>query len=142
MSFEIAPIDVWVSEIRNRPGELANILNELDRRGAHLELIVGRPGDAGSSAVFIAPLMSDDEIATAVRLGFHRSESMHVVRVAGPDAAGLGARVTQIVADAKLNLKAISGAAIQSRSLLYLRFDSPTDSARAVEALKSALRPV
>jgi predicted amino acid-binding ACT domain protein len=140
MSYQIAPVDIWVTSVRNRAGELASLLAELQKAGAELEFIIGRPEDAGASAVFVAPLIRPSERAVAEQLGMHRSQHMHALRVAGPDQRGLGAQVTQILAEAKLNLRGITAAAIEHRSVIYLRFDSAADAERGAEALKAALR--
>lgn len=142
MSYHVAPVDIWVSEIRNRPGELAGLLESLQAAGAELEFIVGRPEDAGSSAVFVAPLIGPGQRAASERLGLHRSEHMHAIRVAGPDAKGLGARVARIVADARINLRGVTAASIQEHSVLYLRFDSAADAERGSEAIKAALAKI
>lgn len=139
MSYHVAPVDIWVTEIRNRPGELAVLLEELKKAGAELEFVVGRPDDAGSSAIFVAPLVGSAERAAAQRLGLQRSQTMFALRVAGPDARGLVARTTRILADAKINLRGITAAAIEERSVIYLRFEAAIDAERGTEALKAAL---
>lgn len=139
MNYHVAPVDIWVTEIRNRPGELATMLDELQKAGAELEFVVGRPEDAGSSAVFVAPLVRSAERALAERLGLQRSTSMHAIRVSGPDARGLLARTTRILADAKINLRGITAAAIEDRSVIYVRFEAAVDAERGAEALKAGL---
>lgn len=140
MSYEIAPIDVWVAELRNRPGEMARILNGLVDAGGHLEFIVGRPEDAGSSAVFVAPLTNEAEISAAESLGLHKSQSMHAVRVAGQDQSGLGARVTAILAKAGINLRGITAASIGARSVLYIRFETYAAAQQGIDVLKRSLK--
>ncbi|MGE3181822.1 MAG: ACT domain-containing protein [Phycisphaerae bacterium] len=140
MGYEIAPVDVWVAELRNRPGELARVLNGIVDAGGHLEFIVGRPHDAGSSAVFVAPLTNEAEIAAGEALGLHRSQSLHAVRVAGPDQSGLGARVTAIIAKAGINLRGITAASIGAKSVLYIRFETEEAANKGVEILQRSLK--
>ncbi len=137
--YQVAPIDIWVKEVRNRPGELADILSQLKAAGSNLEFVVARPHDAGSSVVFVAPLLSDQEIRAAKQLGLEKSANMHAVRVGGSDEAGLGARVTRILAEAKINVRGLTGAAIGGRSVIYVRFESSSDAQRGREALRANL---
>ena len=138
--YQVAPIEIWVKEIRNRPGELAEILSRLHVAGSHLEVVVARPHDAGSSVVFVAPLLSESEVRAAHLMGLEVSENMHALRIAGPDDAGLGARITRVLADARLNIRGVTGAAMGGRMVLYVRFENRDDKQRGLEALRANLQ--
>ena len=68
------------------------------------------------------------------------TDSLHSVRVDGPDKAGLGGKMTKAIADAGINLRGLSAAALGRRSVSYLAFDSAADADSAVSILRKALR--
>jgi predicted amino acid-binding ACT domain protein len=65
---------------------------------------------------------------------------LHSVRVEGPDRAGLGAKMSDALAGAGINVRGISAAAIGRRGVTYFAFDSAEDSDAAVRLLKKALK--
>jgi len=68
------------------------------------------------------------------------SESLHSVRVEGPDRAGLGAKMTEALAGAGINLRGISAAALGRRAVSYFAFDSTADADNAMRVLKKTLK--
>jgi predicted amino acid-binding ACT domain protein len=62
------------------------------------------------------------------------------VRVEGPDRPGLGSKMTRALADAGINLRGVSGAALGRRSVSYFGFDSADDAAQAIRLLKRVLK--
>jgi predicted amino acid-binding ACT domain protein len=60
--------------------------------------------------------------------------------VEGPDRAGLGAKMTDVLAGAGINVRGISAAAIGRRGVSYFAFDSAADADTAVRILKKALK--
>ncbi|HTU01712.1 MAG TPA: ACT domain-containing protein, partial [Candidatus Sulfotelmatobacter sp.] len=64
------------------------------------------------------------------------SDGLHSVRIEGADEPGLGAKLTGALAQAGINLRGISAAAIGSRMVCYLALDTSADAAKAVEGLK------
>ena len=56
-----------------------------------------------------------------------------------PDRAGLGARMTQDISEAGINMRGLSAAALGRRMVCYLAFDSDADAKKAGRALKKAL---
>ena len=117
MAYTVKKVDVWAGEIADRPGGLASTLATLSSAGANIEFVVARraPDKPGTGVVFLAPVKGAKQKAAAQQAGLGTSESLHSVRVEGPDRAGLGAKMTDVLAGAGINVRGISAAAIGRR---------------------------
>ena len=142
MAYSVKKVDVWVGEVADRPGGLASTIATLSNAGANLEFLIARraPDKPGTGVVFLTPLRGAKQKAAAQAGGLSMSDNLHSVRVEGPDRAGLGTKMTQALADAGINLRGTSGAAIGRRAVTYFGFDSGADADNAVRALKKALK--
>ena len=58
------------------------------------------------------------------------------MRIEAPDQPGLGAKLTRKLADAGVNLRGFSAAAIGRQCLCYLAFDTAEAAAKAVNIIK------
>lgn len=141
MPYELSNIHVWVSEMENQPGGLAGVLEDLSVNGINLEFVVGRrqPDRPGKGLVFVAPVTGAAQIRAAKKAGFAKAESMHSIRIIGPDKAGLGARMTRVIADADINLRGVTAASIGRKCLVYFAFDSKDDAKKGMRELKKLL---
>lgn len=130
-------VDVWAAPIADRPGALAAVLGALRDARLNPQSIIARrtPEHGGNAVVFIWPLEGDREIAAASQIGFNLSRSMHAVRAVGPYRTGLAAELTQMAADAGINLHGFSSSVIGSRFVAYFAADSIEDASRLVEML-------
>lgn len=142
MAYAINKVDVWSGEIEDRPGGLADKLTALSGAGASIEFLVSRraPDKPGSGVIFVTPIKGAKQKSAAQAAGLNTTDSLHSVRVAGPDRAGLGAKMTRAIADAGVNLRGISAAALGRRAVTYFAFDSAVDAATAIAVLRKALR--
>jgi hypothetical protein len=142
MAYSVKKVDVWAGEIADRPGGLASTLAAMNKAGANIEFVVARraPEKPGTGVVFLTPIRGGKQKTVAQQAGLATSESLHSVRVEGPDRAGLGAKMTDALAAAGINLRGISAAALGRRAVSYLAFDSATDLDAAVRILKKALK--
>ena len=140
MNLFIERVDVWAASIKDKPGSLANMLTTLREAGADLELIIARraPEDPGTGVVFLAPLRGDEEISAASILGFNLTTSVQAVRVEGDNEPGIAAILTEMIAEAGINLRGLSAAVIGPRFILYIGLDSAADAAEAVKVLQQA----
>jgi hypothetical protein len=141
MPYELSNIHVCVSEMENQPGGLAGVLEDLSVNGINLEFVVGRrqPDRPGKGLVFVAPVTGAAQIRAAKKAGFAKAESMHSIRIIGPDKAGLGARMTRVIADADINLRGVTAASIGRKCLVYFAFDSKDDAKKGMRELKKLL---
>jgi len=141
MSYEIAKVDVWVGSMEDRPGALAGILDSLGQAKANLEFVIARraPEKPGTGVVFLAPLKGAAQLKAAKAAGLKKSGSLHSLRLEGPDKAGIGAMITRALAQANINLRGLSAAALRRRCVVYFAFGTAEDATKARRVLKSAL---
>jgi len=142
MAYSVKKVEVWAGEIADCPGGLADKIQSLSNAGANLEFLIARRAadKPGTGVVFVTPIKGAKQKNAAQGTGFALTDSLHSVRVDGPDKAGLGGKMTKAVADAGINLRGLSAAALGRRSVSYLAFDSAADADSAVGILRKALR--
>jgi len=142
MAYSVKKVDVWAGDVADRPGGLAAAIAALSSAGANLEFLIARraPDKPGTGAVFLTPIRGAKQKAAAQGAGLSLSDSLHSVRIEGPDRAGLGAKMTSALADAGINLRGVSGAAVGRRAVTYFGFDSGADADTAVRILKKTLK--
>ena len=141
MSVSITKVDVWAGEIMDQPGGLASKLGAVAKAGASLEFLVARrsPDQPGKGVVFVAPLKGAAQTKAAAGAGLSKAVGMYSLRLEVPDKPGLGAKVAQAVADAGINLRGLSAAALGRKCVVYFSFDSDADAKKAATTLKKAL---
>src|SRR5207342_2020559 len=142
MAYTIKKVDVWAGEIADRPGGLADKLNALSDAGANFEFLVSRraPDKPGTGVVFLAPIKGAKQKGAAQTAGLSTTDSLHSVRVEGPDRAGLGTKMSRAVADAGIKLRGVSAAARGRRGVTDFAVDSAGDADTAIRILKKALK--
>jgi len=116
MKLDVTRVNVWAASIKDEPGGLAGKLDALAEAGANLEFVIAR--------------------REAKKQKFAKTSSLHSVRVEGPDKAGLGAAITKALADACVNLRGLSAAAIGRKFVMHFALDSSADATKAIRALK------
>ncbi len=143
MAYEITKEDVWVAEIDDCPGGVADMLQALSRVGVNLEFMIGRraPDRPGKGVVFMAPFRGEDATRAALQAGLSQWTSASTLRIEGPDRSGLGALIAWTVANEGVNMRGISGAKLGERSVFYVAFDDAKDADKASKALAEALNP-
>jgi len=142
MAYAIKKVDVWAGEIEDRPGGLGEKLASLSGAGANFEFLISRRAadKPGTGVVFLTPIKGAKQKSAAQQAGLNTTDSLHSVRVEGPDRSGLGTKMTQALADAGINLRGVSAAALGRRAVTYLAFDSAADADNAIRILKKALK--
>jgi hypothetical protein len=140
MDLLVERADVWAATIQDKPGGLAELLSTLRSAGADLQFIIARraPEKSGTGVVFVTPLQSDREIRLAAQVGFNVSQSLHSVRVMGPDRPGVAAELTQKLADGGINLRGFSASVVGTQFVAYIAFDSLGDANKAMELFRGA----
>ena len=142
MAYSVKKVDVWAGEIADRPGGLAEKIQSLSNAGANLEFLVARRAadKPGTGVVFVTPIKGAKQKSAAQGTGFATTDSLHSVRVEGPDKAGLGAKMTKAIADAGTQLAWSFGGGASATLRSYLAFDSAADADNAVGILRKALK--
>ena len=138
LSLFVSRTDTWAATIEDRPGGLADKLAALAEAGANLEFLIARraPEQRGNGVAFVTPLKGARQIKAAKAAGFQKTESLHSIRVEGADKPGMGAKLTRALAEAGINLRGLSAAAIGKRYVTLLALDSAQDAAKAAAVLK------
>ena len=141
-AYTVSKVDVWVGTVRDRPGGVAEKLEALARAGANLEFVISRraPDKPGRGVVFLAPLKGAAQSRAARKAGLSRATNLRSLRVVGPDRKGLGAKITRALANAGINLRGISAASLQRRTVVYFSFDSSSDANKAGPILRRILK--
>jgi hypothetical protein len=137
MDLLVERVDVWVATIEDKPGGLAGVLDTLRDAGADLQFVIARrsPEKPGTGVVFVTPLQGDREIRAAAQAGFNVSQSLHSVRVLGPDRPGVAAELTAKLAGGGINLRGFSASVIGRQFVAYVALDSQEEAGRAMELL-------
>src|SRR5664279_3575779 len=138
MKLIVSRTDTWATVIDDRPGGLADKLAALAAAGANLELIIARraPEQRGSGVIFVTPLKGAKQTKAADAAGFQKTESLHTVRIQGLDKPGAGAKLTRALAEAGINLRGFSAAALGKQYVTHLALDTAQDAAKALAILK------
>ena len=139
MALKVAREDVWVASIKDKPGGLAKKLAVLGDAGAQLEFLIARrtPKKQRTGVVFVTPLKGAAQLKAAKKARFRKTKSLHSVRIEGGDAPGLGAKITQALAERGINLRGLSAAVIGKRFVAHIALDSTDDARKAMRVLKA-----
>jgi hypothetical protein len=139
MKLKVTTVDVWAATIEDRVGGLVDKLAPLSAAGANLEFVIARraPEQPGKGVVFVTPLAGEEQVKAATNAGFLQTGSLHSVRVEGPDRPGLGTMMAKALANAGINLRGLSAAAIGSKFVCYLALDTADDAEKAVRTVKN-----
>jgi hypothetical protein len=138
MKQRITKVDVWAASIKDRPGGLAEKLAALSKAGANLEFVIARreASKPGTGVVFVTPVKGAKQIKAAKQVGFKTTNTLHSVRVERPDKKGLGAKMTQALAAAGINLRGLSAASIKKQCIVHFAFDGAAVAKKAMQVLK------
>lgn len=138
MAYTFSTVEVWAGPISDRPGGAAKMLSALSRAGVSLEFVIARRDKPGKGVLFCAPITGPKKAGAARRAGLKPSDTLRSLRVTGPDAPGLGACLTEALAEAGINVRGLSGAALGRKAVFYLAFDNEKDARTARQVLKRA----
>ena len=131
-------VDTWAASIKDKPGGLAAKLEALAAAGVNLEFTIARraPDKPGTGVVFVTPIKGPGQTKAAKAAGFHKTTNLHTVRLEGADKPGLGARIAQAIADAGLNLRGLSAAAIGKKFVCHVAVDSEATATKVTRILR------
>lgn len=138
MNLTISRISVWAAMIDDRPGGLSEKLAALSKAGANFEFVLARrsPVDAGDGVLFVAPVHGARQMRAAEASGFRKTDKMTALRIEATDKPTLGARITETLAGARINIRGFSAMSIGKRAVFYLAFDRLRDATKANRLLK------
>ncbi|GIW79032.1 MAG: hypothetical protein KatS3mg105_0839 [Gemmatales bacterium] len=141
MLFDLRRVQVWRTEIPDRPGAAASKLELLARVGANLQFVFTRPDAANpdTSLLFLAPIEGEEQIAAAKSVGFEPARAVTMLRIEGKNCPGIGYEVMSKLAVGGINLKGLSLSSIGDRFVAYLAFDNPDAATLAVQILATMI---
>ncbi len=138
MKLSVTRTDVWAASIEDRPGGLADKLTALADASANLEFMIARrsPEKAGTGVVFVTPIKGAKQVKAATAAGFQKTEALRSLRVEGADKLGVCAQITKALADAGVNLRGLSAAALGRKFVTHLALDTAEEATKAIAILK------
>ena len=139
MKLKINRAEVWAATIKDRPGGLAEKLSVLSKAKANLEFVLARraPERRGVGVVFLTPVKGGKQTRAAKAAGFVKTGSLFTLRIEGKDKPGMGAKLSQKLAAARVNLRGFSAAAIRGHFVAYLAVDTAAAANKAMKVLKA-----
>jgi hypothetical protein len=131
-------VPTWAASMNDKPGGLAAKLKTLAAGGVNIEFIIARraPEKPGTGVVFITPVKGPKQTRAAKTAGFRPTQKLHTIRIEGADRPGLGAKMTQALAKAGVNLRGLSAAAIGKKFVCHIAVDSEAVATKAVRILR------
>lgn len=137
MGLRIHRVQVWSSEIPDKPGAAAAMLEHLTQAGADLEFLMTRPhrGKPDVSVLFLAPVRGVPQVEAARAAGLAPAREVAMLCVESENRPGIGLQIMSSLAVAGINLRGISISTVGDRMAAYLAFDNEDCAGLAVQVL-------
>jgi hypothetical protein len=135
MVMKVDPVNYYKVMVWDRPGEGARVLSALSRAGANLRAIHAFPASNGRTQLDLVPVGSRFENA-ARKAKIRHGKPKKAIMVSGDDAKGVAARLLQRLADANVNvtaMTAVRGGKGRFGAILWVK---PRDLKAARKALR------
>ena len=139
MAWKVEKVDVWVAEIQDRIGGLAQALGPFGAAGVSLECVLARrqPEKPKTGLVFVAPVLGARAEEAAKRGGFEPSATVPSLRIEGPDRAGAGHAIAEAIAETGVSVRGLSSMALGGKFVCYVGFHSPEDLRKSEKAIRA-----
>lgn len=138
MAVTVKRIDLWRSEVENRPGTLAQTLEPLAAAGADLKVLMGyRFHGAEKAAIEVYPVAGKKLVAAAGAANLAKS-AIPTLLVEGDNKPGLGHAIAKAIADAGINLGFTMALGAGKKFTAVLGFENDDDARRAASLVKKA----
>ena len=133
MGLNVARVDVWIAQLKDAPGMLAEKLVQLSGSGADLDFVFARRSaeKPGTGVAFIAPIKGAKQVSAAKKARFKKSKRLVVLKVTGANKAGMGAVITGAIAEAGISIQGFSAHVIGKQFVLHLAFSAAADATKA-----------
>jgi hypothetical protein len=137
MAFRMHKVQVWSTDMPDRPGAAAAKLELLARAGIDLEFVFSRPHprDPDLALLFLAPISGPEQIQAARAAGLAPAVDVAMLCVEGDNRPGISFDLMSRLAIAGINLRGLSISTLGDRFAAYLAFDSPDTATLAVQIL-------
>jgi predicted amino acid-binding ACT domain protein len=139
MALKVQKVDVWAGALQDQPGGLARALSGVANAGGSVDCVIARrdPSRPGMGELFITPVRGAKVQSAARDAGMSPADNLVTLRIEGSDTPGLGARMTEALAAAGINLRGVTTAVIGRNFVTYVGLDNPADADRAMTTLRS-----
>lgn len=139
MAVTVRKITVWRTEVDNRAGALAQVLEALSAARGKLDVVMGYrvPGQHERAVIEVWPVSGKKLSQAAEQVGLRPSETPTLL-VLGDDRPGLGHAMARALADAGINMVFLVAQVVGRRYSAVFGFESATDAERAAGLLKKA----
>lgn len=139
MAVTVRKITVYRTEVENRAGALATLLEALRAAKGSLDVVMGYrvPGQHERAVIEVWPVSGKKMSLAAESVGLKPSETPTLL-VLGDDKPGLGHAMARALADAGVNLVFLVAQVVGRRYSAVFGFESAADADRAVGLLKKA----
>jgi hypothetical protein len=139
MAVTVKKITVWRTEVDNRTGTLAQLLEALSAARGSLDVVMGYriPGQHERAVIEVWPVSGKKMSQAAEAVGLRPSETPTLL-VMGDDRPGLGHAMARALADAGINMVFLVAQVVGRRYSAVFGFESAADADRAVGLLKKA----
>jgi hypothetical protein len=139
MAVTVRKVTLWRSEVENKPGVLANVLEPLANAGADLQVVMGYryPGNERRAAIELYPVSGRKSIVAAHTAGL-RASSIATLLVEGDNKAGLGHAIAKAIANTGINLSFLVAQVIGRKYLAVLGFETDAEARKAATLIKRA----
>ena len=137
MAVTIRRVELWRTEIRNKPGVLADILEPLAQTGADLQVVMkySLPGRSSRAIVEIFPGTGRRAARAARAAGFSASPTPTLL-VTGDNRPGLAYAVANAVAWAGISVRFLSAQVVGRRYSALLGFKTDDEAKKAAALIR------
>jgi predicted amino acid-binding ACT domain protein len=140
MAVTVKRISLWRTDVDNRPGILAGVLEPLAQGGADLRLVMGYrfPNAPEHAAIEVYPVSGRKVTAAAEQAGLAEARQIPCLLVEGDNRPGLGAAMARGLADAGVNIAFLVAQVVGRRFSAAVGFDDENAAGQAVRIIKQA----
>jgi len=139
MAVVVKNIELWRTEVENKPGTLADALAPLAKAGADLQIVMGYryPGNEAKAAIEVFPVKGKKFSAAAQAAGM-KTTSIPTLLVEGDNRLGLGHLIAQGLAVAGINVGFFVAQVIGRKYSAVIGFETQEDARKATVLIKKA----
>jgi hypothetical protein len=139
MAVTIKPITLWRTEVQDRPGALAEVLEPLAAAAADLQVVMGYkiPGDRTRSVLELWPV-SGKKLSEAAEGAGLKPSPTPTLWVTGDNRPALGHRIARALADAGINLSFLVAQAPGRKYSAVFGFENEADAKNAAGIIRKA----
>ncbi len=141
MAVTVKTIKLWRSEVENKPGVLAGILEPLAQAGSGLQIVMGYryPGNESKAAVELYPV-SGKKAAAAAQMAGLSAAPISALLVEGDDKPGLGYRFAKAISGAGINAAFLVAQVVGRRYSAVFGFETEEETRKAAAVIRKAAK--